>query len=310
MTRVYDAPVALVWQAWTEAQHLAQWWGPRGFTITTHARDCRVGGTWVYTMHGPDGTDYPNFTRYLEVEPRAKLVYDHGARSEDAAPMFRVTATFTDLGDKTVLDMRMAFATEEAALQSRAIIKAAGGYTTWDRLAEFLEQRASAREIFVMARSVEAPIDVVFDLWALPEHLVHWLPPAGFAMTFRHADIRPGGEAAFAMTSDAFTMHGLFRYVTVDRPSRLEYVQCFTTADGTLARHPGAPSWPEWMRTSVHFAAEGPSTTRVTVRSSVEGAATAEEIAAFVAERGGMTRGWTGSFDALDAMVAGTPTGA
>ncbi|MEZ6045243.1 MAG: SRPBCC domain-containing protein [Planctomycetaceae bacterium] len=55
-----------------------QWWGPRGFTLTHHSKDLRPGGTWHYTMHGPDGTDYPNMTLYHEVEKYKKLVYDHG----------------------------------------------------------------------------------------------------------------------------------------------------------------------------------------------------------------------------------------
>ena len=60
ITRTYDAPVALVWDAWTDLNQLNQWWGPRGFTITTKSKDMRPGGTWDYIMHGPDGTDYPN----------------------------------------------------------------------------------------------------------------------------------------------------------------------------------------------------------------------------------------------------------
>ena len=72
LTRVYDAPVSAVWDAWTDPEQVAQWWGPRGFTITTHSKDLRVGGHWRYTMHGPDGVDYPNVTTYFVVEPRAK----------------------------------------------------------------------------------------------------------------------------------------------------------------------------------------------------------------------------------------------
>src|SRR6478752_3467991 len=78
ITRVYDAPVDAVWDAWTDPAQAAQWWGPRGFTLTTHAKDLRVGGHWTYTMHGPDGADFHNKTKYFEVEPQRKLVYDHG----------------------------------------------------------------------------------------------------------------------------------------------------------------------------------------------------------------------------------------
>jgi len=61
--------------------------GPRGFSITTHSKDLRTGGHWNYTMHGPDGTNYPNKTQYLEVKEYAKLVYDHGGKRRSAAPL-------------------------------------------------------------------------------------------------------------------------------------------------------------------------------------------------------------------------------
>src|SRR5437868_5685616 len=84
----------------------AQWWGPRGFTLTTHSKDLRSGGSWNYTMHGPDGVDYPNKTQYLEVEKYSKLVYDHGG-NDDRSPLFRVTVLFSELNGKTKMDMTM-----------------------------------------------------------------------------------------------------------------------------------------------------------------------------------------------------------
>jgi uncharacterized protein YndB with AHSA1/START domain len=310
IVRVYDAPLALVWAAWTEADRLAQWWGPRGFTITTHARDLRPGGSWRYTMHGPDGKDWPNFTRYHVVEPLARLEYDHGATAEDAAPMFRVVARFTDLGGRTELEMTMTLPTPEAARETRAFVRAAGGNGTWDRLAEHLEQSTTGAEVFHIARSFDAPIETVFDAWATPEQLARWLAPTGFTMAFQHADIRAGGRSAYSMTNGQFTMYGRAEYLAVERPHRLEYTQVFTDAEGKVSRHPAAPTWPEKMRTRVLFTAEGPSQTRVAIRWSVEGAATPEEMATFMQGRAGMTQGWTGSFDKLEAFLAGGTTAA
>ena len=304
ITRIYDAPVALVWDAWTDPAQVAQWWGPRGFRITTHSKDLSVGGSWVYTMHGPDGKDWPNFTRYHEVVPQSRLVYDHGASSEDAKPMFRVTVEFRDLGQQTELNMRMTFATPEDVAQSRAIIKAAGGNSTWDRLAEYLEKQATQQEIFVINRSFDAPLHTMFDMWTKPEHFGAWLPPTGFTMRFKHIDIRTGGSGSYAMTNGQFTMYGRVDYLLVQPPDRLEYTQCFTDADGNISRHPGAPTWPEKMKTTVLLTPEGASYTRVTVRWDVYGAATPEEVAAFVAEKGGMTQGWTGSFDKLEVYLS------
>jgi uncharacterized protein YndB with AHSA1/START domain len=304
LTRVYDAPVSLVWDAWTDPAQVGQWWGPRGFSLTTHSRELRVGGTWVYTMHGPDGTDWPNFTRYHEVVPHERLVYDHGASSADTAPMFRMTALFRDIGGSTELELCMTLASAEAAQQARVFIKAAGGNATWDRLAEYLEQQSTHAEIFVINRSFDASLETVWGMWTDPAHVAQWLPPTGFSMRYLRADIRAGGDAFYAMTNGVFTMYGRAEYITVNEPHVIEYTQVFTDEHEQVSRHPAAPTWPETMRTRVTLTAEGPAQTRVTIRWSVEGSATPEEMATFVNGRTGMSMGWTGSFDKLEAVLA------
>src|SRR6185312_10531333 len=67
ISRVVDAPRELVWQAWTDPKHVVKWWGPRGFSDTTRKMDFRVGGVWEHTMHGPDGTNYPNKSTFKEI---------------------------------------------------------------------------------------------------------------------------------------------------------------------------------------------------------------------------------------------------
>jgi len=303
LIREYDAPVQAVWDAWTDPAQVAQWWGPRGFSITTHHKDLRVGGTWNYTMHGPDGTDYPNTTLYHEVVPNAKLVYDHGGY-EDRPPLFRVTVTFTEKNGKTTLDMRMAHETPEAAEESRKIIKMASGNSTWDRLAEYLDKTRAGKETFVIARAFETSIETMYDLWADPEHVARWLPPTGFTMEYIRADIRPGGRSFYKMTDGNVTMYGSIEYREMRRPDRIEYTQQFRDAEERISRHPMAPTWPESMHTLVTFVAEAANRTRVTVTWTPEGAVSAEELAAFVNMRAGMTQGWTGSFDKLEAYVA------
>ena len=303
IVRTYDAPLQAVWDAWTDPAQAAQWWGPRGFTITTHSKDLRVGGIWHYTMHGPDGTDWPNKTLYLEVEPLAKLVYDHGGNDE-RAPLFRVTVRFDEVDGKTRMDMTMGLADAEAAEQTRKFIKQAGGESTWDRLAEYLGKRLADEDKFVINRSFEAPQEVVFEMWTNPEHLARWLPPAGMEMRFLRADIRPGGGSLYCMSNAAITMYGRAHYEEVRRPDLLVYTQQFCDAQENVARHPMAPVWPETMRTTVAFNAEGPERTRVTVSWEVAGKASKEELDAFLAHRGSMTQGWTGSFDKLEAVLA------
>jgi uncharacterized protein YndB with AHSA1/START domain len=118
-TRVFDAPRDLVFAAWSDPTHLAQWWGPNGFTTTTSAFDMRPGGVWRFVMHGPDGRDYQNRITFDEIVKPERIVYHHGG-AEDVEPAeFTVTVTFEDLGGKTKLTMRMQF--PSAAERDRVI---------------------------------------------------------------------------------------------------------------------------------------------------------------------------------------------
>ncbi|HEU5047326.1 MAG TPA: SRPBCC family protein [Rickettsiales bacterium] len=304
ITRVYDAPVKAVWDAWTDPKQAAQWWGPRGFTITTHSKDLRPGGSWVYTMHGPDGINYPNSTKYFEVEPYSKLVYDHGG-NEDQPPMFRVTVLFSEKKGKTTMDMCMALPSAEALKETKEIIKKASGNSTWDRLAEYLEKSSSGQEIFVINRTFDAPLETMFEMWTNPNHFTQWLAPTGFTMQFIRADIREGGNSFYAMTSNdgKMTMYGNVSYQEIKRPDRLVYTQRFSDENENVARHPMAPTWPETMRTTVLFAEEAPNQTRVSVLWEVVGDATTAEIETFRNGRTGMTQGWKGSFDKLEVYL-------
>lgn len=304
LTRVYDAPLVAVWEAWTIPEEVAQWWGPRGFTLTTHSRDLRTGGHWHYTMHGPDGTDYENTTQYLDVVPMQRLVYDHGGH-QDRPPLFRVTALFTERDGRTQLDLSMAFATPEVAVEMRGFIRQAGGDATWDRLAEYLEKRHTDKEMFVIARSFEAPLDVVYDMWVNPEHLAQWLPPTGATMQFLRSEPHLGGSSFYEMAfPGGEPMHGLIRYLELSKPSRIVYTQQFCDAHERVVRPSFFDHWPLRMRTTVELTAEDEQTTRVTLRWEPE-EATPEDIAEFARQRTSMTGGWTGSFDKLEHLLEG-----
>lgn len=300
ITRIYDAPVKRVWEAWVEPEQVAQWWGPRGFTLTTKQKDVRPGGTWTYTMHGPDGVDWPNKTVFLEVEPESLLVYDHGA-NDDHPALFRVKVRFTAMGDKTKMEMRMILATPEAADETRAFVKKAGGNATWDRLAEYLDETLHHKEVFVHSRSFHCSVERMYAIWTTPEQMAAWLPPAGSTMEFLRADISVGGSTFYKMTTaTGQAMFGSAHYLELSKPSRIVYTQQFRTEAGELARHPMAPLWPQSMLTVVEFTAEGPDETRVTITWRPEGECTREEMAMFTGARSGMTQGWTGSLDKLE----------
>lgn len=121
-------------------------------------------------MHGPDGVDYPNNTHYLEVVKYSRMVYDHGG-NDDQPPLFRVTVNFIDLDGKTRMEMTMALASADAVAETRKFIKKAGGNSTWDRLAEFLEMESNTKDIFVINQTFDAPLNLLFEVWTDPKHL-------------------------------------------------------------------------------------------------------------------------------------------
>jgi uncharacterized protein YndB with AHSA1/START domain len=98
ITRVYDAPRELVWRAWTDPEHMAAWFGPRGITTprSTITVDLRPGGAFEFTMvSDEDGTEYPSGGTFVEVQAPERLVW----RDRDIDLL--VTVTFSDLGDRT-----------------------------------------------------------------------------------------------------------------------------------------------------------------------------------------------------------------
>jgi uncharacterized protein YndB with AHSA1/START domain len=138
VSRRIEGPRHLVFEAFTDANHLGQWWGPNGFTITTHVFDFRVGGVWEFIMHDPDGTDFPNRIVWQEIVPPERLVYFH-AEHEDDPNAFTSTVTFADRGDATDITLTAVFPTkeqrDEAVRRFRAI---EGGEQTLGRLADYV----------------------------------------------------------------------------------------------------------------------------------------------------------------------------
>jgi uncharacterized protein YndB with AHSA1/START domain len=299
LTRIYNAPVKTVWEAWTDPNQVAQWWGPRGFSLTTHSHNLKTGGTWDYTMHGPDGVDYHNVTQYLEVEPQARLIYDHGG-SHDRPPLFRVTVTFTEMKGKTKMEMSMRLDSPEAAAETKKFIKRAGGEATWDRLAEYLEKENSDKDIFVITRTFHTSVETMFEMWTSPEHFAQWLPPTGFTMKFENVEIKEGAGGFYSMTDGKMKMYGRTKYLKIERPNKIVYTQQFCDEHQNTSRHPMVPTWPETMLTTVTLTQEDEDHTRVTVMWEPYGETNREELAAFIKMKGGMTQGWTGSFDKLE----------
>ena len=140
ISRVIDAPRQLVFDAFTEVRHLSQWWGPEGFTTTTRAFEFKVGGEWIFVMHGPDGTDYQEWISWTEIAPPERLALLHGESPGDPNA-FESVLTFAPDGAATRIEMRTVFRTK--ALRDEAIEKyhaIEGGQQTLSNLAAYVTE--------------------------------------------------------------------------------------------------------------------------------------------------------------------------
>jgi len=139
ITRVFNAPPALVFKAWTQREHILQWLAPHGFTITQCDGDLRPGGRWHESMHSPDHGDLPVGGVYREIIPDERLVFTHAWEDEDARPKDEtlVTVTFAEHGaGQTLMTFRQEFF---QSVQSRD--GHSGGWTEcFERLAALLEK--------------------------------------------------------------------------------------------------------------------------------------------------------------------------
>jgi uncharacterized protein YndB with AHSA1/START domain len=142
ITRVFDAPRALVFEAWIDAKHLAQWWGPKGFTNPVCEFDARVGGKLRMHMRAPDGTVYPMKGEIRELVAPERLVFTNIAVDEAGRHLLEglTTVTFADEGGKTKLTVH----TKAVAVVEHAAAYLQGMDAGWtqsiDKLQVFLQR--------------------------------------------------------------------------------------------------------------------------------------------------------------------------
>jgi uncharacterized protein YndB with AHSA1/START domain len=145
ITRVFDAPRELVFKAWTEPNHVEQWWGPKGFTTRVTKLDLRPGGQSRYVMIGPDGTEYPSEGVFQEIVPPKRIVTtdDFGEGIEqvldaDLPQGMIVTVLFEDLVGKTRLTIQIMHESADDRRKHEEMGVVAGWNSSLDCLEEYL----------------------------------------------------------------------------------------------------------------------------------------------------------------------------
>lgn len=107
MTRIYEAPRDLVWEAMTEASHVAQWWGGPGFSNPVCEMDVRPGGLWHHVMRFPDGHELNMNFVFVEVDPPKRLAWREvgHAQRKGGLPSCLITVSLEDMGERTGWNM-------------------------------------------------------------------------------------------------------------------------------------------------------------------------------------------------------------
>ncbi len=309
ITRVLNAPRELVWRAWTEPAHLAQWFGPKGFTTKVPEQDLRPGGHWRYIMVGPDGAEYPSKGVFREVVPYERIVTtdefeldaEYPVASSELPSGLVVTCLFEDLGGKTRLTIRIMHATVEDRRKHEAMGVLAG----WNSSLDCLEEELAAMAVepaLVITRDFAAPRDLVFKAFTEAERLAQWWGPKGFGMAVAKLELRPGGLFHYSMRPPNGTeMWGRFVYREIVPPERLVFISSFADEQGNPTPNPFTPGWPLEVLNIVTFAEHDGQTTVVLQGGPLN--ATAAERQLFADSTKSMQQGFDGTFEQLDAYL-------
>lgn len=298
-TRLIEAPRELVFDAFTDADHLARWWGPNGFGLTTHRFDMRPGGAWDFTMHGPDGRDYQNRIIFDEIVRPERLVMRHGGVADGVPVSFIHTITLEDLGARTRLTMRAIFPT--AAERDRVVREHhadEGGRQTLGRLAQYLGD-----ELFTVSRHFKAPRELVWQVWTDAQHLAKWWGPKGFTWIEGKLDFKPGGRFHYGMRSpDGNEMWGLFVFHDIAKPERLTFVNSFSDREGGITRARFFDNWPLEVFNLLTLEEEDGGTRLILRGAPIN--ARKDEHERFQSMKPSMDQGWSGTMEQLENYLA------
>ncbi|NMH88683.1 SRPBCC domain-containing protein [Flavivirga algicola] len=135
--KTFNAPVQLVWDAWTQSEHILKWWAPNGMDLKVIEHDFKVGGKWKYTMQMPDGTEFISEGAYTEIVELEKIV-----TSADFKPMtenVELQAYFEAVGEKTKFTFNVVHATPEYCKQQEEMGFYNGWGSAFERLVKHLE---------------------------------------------------------------------------------------------------------------------------------------------------------------------------
>lgn len=264
--RMFDAPISIVWDVWTNPVHLAKWWGPHGFTNPIVEFDFKVGGSYRIVMRSPDGVDYPVIGKFISIEPgkqftMSDLVDEH---PEDWAADVMKQAGIT--GSKDQLNSLFTASFEEIGFQTKVTLVTkfqnnqirdgfanSGMKEGWSESFEKLDEFALPKPNQVqLAKEYSFPIDLVFRSFGDANGLSKWWGPNGYTITTVKMDFRVGGVWQFTMHGpDGTDYPNLITYKEIKTNERLVYL------------HGSELGKEDHFFVTIHFESKDPGKTRV-----------------------------------------------
>jgi uncharacterized protein YndB with AHSA1/START domain len=255
--RIFDAPLELVWKAWTEPERLARWWGPKGFSMNVASLDFRPGGVFHYSIRSPQGQQMWGKFVYGEIQAPERMVFINSFSDEGGtmqrSPMSPTwpleiynLLTLEEAGGKTKLTLRggpyKAGEAERRTYHEASKNVQHGLAGTFEQLDAYLaEARQSegqgksnkhslvlvaepGKHEIVMTRMFDAPPDLVFKVMTDPQRIPQWWGPRYLTTIVVQMEVRPGGSWRFVQhdpSGNEYAFHGVYHQVSPSR--RLVY---------------------------------------------------------------------------------------
>jgi uncharacterized protein YndB with AHSA1/START domain len=299
-TRIFNAPLEIVWKVWSDINHLNNWWGPRGFTQTTEKHEFRENGTWSFVMHGPNRVDYQNNLVYSEIIPLEKIVIRH-----NSPPQFTVTALFKAIDSKrTQVDFIQVIDDQKV----HDVVKDFAIAANMEHQMKFEAELAKLTgEIipkeFIISREFKADLDTIWKMFTEPKHMSSWYGPKEITTGHCDMDFKRGGYYHFSMIAkDNNESWGKLYFIDIVKNVRLIYLNTFSNSKGEITRHPMAPLMPVELLTTINFSKVDEKISKIEIRWYPINALP-EEIKMFNEFHGSFTMGWTGSLDRLESIL-------
>lgn len=309
ISRLFDAPRELVFEATSQREHVRQWWGCGMSEMTVCDIDFRVGGRYRYELKAPDGTVHPFCGEYLEIDAPARVVHTEIYDVDEIRDLpMHCTATFDDEGGKTRLTVRIVHQSLAARDGHLGSGMKHGVIATYDRLAEYLGELQEDDEVFLLQRQIDAPRERVYEAWTRADLLQRWWAPKGFTNPECEVDPRVGGSYRIVMQSpdgEQYPIKG--SYLEIVPNEKL-------VMGGDTSEHPE-----EWHEQADLKCGDGGAAddavstitfddlggrTKPTLRTRFISGEVKRQMLAM-----GMRQGWSESWDKLEELLAGVAAG-